>query len=51
MRFIPISSEEYEDIERKVEDGSYKHPQVTYQRFSSRLYRDWLAGIDATTRV
>ena len=51
VRFIPISSEEYEDIERKVEDGSYKHPQVTYQRFSSRLYRDWLAGIDATTRV
>ncbi len=51
VRFIPISLDEYEYIERTVEDGTYKHPLVTYQIFSSRLYREWLAGIDPTIRI
>ena len=51
VRFVPISREEYDYIERKVEEGTYKHPEVGYQRFSSRLYRQWLAGIDPTERL
>jgi urea carboxylase len=51
LRFIPISAEEFDYIEREVEDGSYQHPQVTYQRFSSRAYREWLAGIDRPVRA
>jgi urea carboxylase len=51
VRFIPISREEYDYIERKVEDGSYTHPEVGYQRFSSRSYRQWLAGIDPGERL
>lgn len=51
VRFVPISRSEYDYIERKVEDGTYKHPEVGYQRFSSRLYRQWLAGIDPTERL
>lgn len=50
VRFVPISREEYDYIEREVEEGTYKHPEVGYQRFSSRLYRQWLAGIDPTER-
>jgi urea carboxylase len=46
VRFIPIGREEYDYIERKVADGSYKHPEIGYQRFSSRSYRQWLAGIE-----
>ena len=51
VRFIPISLDEYEYIERKVEDGTYEHSLITYQNFSSRLYRKWLADIDPAIRV
>ncbi len=51
VRFVPIEADEYDYIDRKVEDGSYKHPEVTYQRFSIRLYRQWLAGIDSRERL
>jgi urea carboxylase len=51
VRFIPIDRDEYDYIDRKVEDGTYKHPGVDYQRFSLRLYRDWLAGLDPKDRL
>ena len=51
VRFAPISLDEYEYIERKVDDGTYKHPLVTYQNFSSRLYHEWLAVIDPSIPV
>jgi urea carboxylase len=50
VKFVPIDREEYEYIERKVEDGTYKHPEVSYQRFSLPLYRQWLAGLGSTDR-
>lgn len=50
VRFIPVSREEFDYIEGKVEDGSYKHPEIGYQRFSSQMYRQWLANIDPTER-
>jgi urea carboxylase len=50
VRFVPIERDEYDYIDRKVAEGSYKHPGVDYQRFSLRLYRAWLAGIDRAER-
>lgn len=44
VRFVPIDGEEYEWIEAKVREGTYRHPNVDYQKFSVRAYRDWLAA-------
>jgi allophanate hydrolase subunit 1 len=45
VRFIPIDLEEYEYIEAKVAEGSYQHPLVDYQTFSTPRYRAWLQTI------
>lgn len=45
VRFIPIGLDEYEWIEARVSDGTYQHPEVGYQKFSVRAYRDWLTSI------
>jgi urea carboxylase len=47
VRFIPIDREEWDHIEAKVEDGSYRHPEVGYQKFSLSKYRSWAASIAA----
>lgn len=51
VKFVPIDREEYDYIERKVDDGTYRHPEVSYQRFSLPQYRRWLQGIDPTERA
>jgi len=43
VRFIPIDREEWDYIDAKVADGSYEHPEVGYQKFSIKQYRDWAA--------
>jgi urea carboxylase len=50
VRFIPIDREEHDYIAAKVADGSYRHPEVGFQRFSIDAYHDWLAGLDPTER-
>ncbi|QMU60808.1 MAG: carboxyltransferase domain-containing protein [Gammaproteobacteria bacterium] len=45
VRFIPIDLDEFKFIDSQVEDGSYEHPYVDYQRFSLRNYKAWLADI------
>ena len=50
VRFIPVDREEYDYIAAKVEDGSYKHQQVDYQRFSIDNYHRWLQSIDPKER-
>ena len=50
VRFVPIEREEYDAIERQVEEGAYVHVTVDYQRFSVRNYNAWLATIDSTER-
>ena len=39
VRFIPIDREEWDEIDAKVVDGTYRHPNVDYQKFSIRRYR------------
>ncbi len=47
VRFIPIEADEFAWIEARVVDGSYQHPEVSYQKFSVRAYRDWLESIQS----
>ncbi len=51
VRFIPINRDEYEYVEAKIADGSYKHNAVDFQRFSIGKYHDWLKAIDANERL
>ena len=50
VRFVPIDREEYDYIAAKVEEGSYKHQQVDYQRFAIDNYHRWLEPIDPEER-
>lgn len=50
VRFIPCSVEEFEDVERRVADGSYVYNLVEYQRFSVRNYENWVKTLDKTQR-
>jgi urea carboxylase len=47
VRFIPIDREEWDYIEARVEDGSYQHPEIGYQKFSLGKYRAWVASTSA----
>ncbi|SAK48111.1 allophanate hydrolase subunit 1 [Caballeronia pedi] len=46
VRFTPIDRDEYDFIEARVREGTYKHPAVDYQMFSVERYRDWLRDLD-----
>ena len=50
VRFVPIEQEEYEAIERQVEEGTYVHNSIDYQAFSVKEYHTWLSTIDAAER-
>ncbi|MDA7948534.1 MAG: carboxyltransferase domain-containing protein [Hyphomicrobiaceae bacterium] len=47
VRFQPIDQDEYDYIDAKVQDGSYEHPYVDYQRFSIANYHSWVKAITA----
>ena len=44
VRFVPIDREEWDYCEARVQEGSYRHPAVTYQKFSLSAYRAWAAS-------
>lgn len=46
VRFVPIDREEYDHIDRQVQEGTYLHPYVDYQQFSIRNYHAWLKSLD-----
>jgi hypothetical protein len=50
VKFVPVSSEEFEHIEAKVKDGSYVYNVVEYQRFSVRNYHRWVKSLDKSDR-
>jgi urea carboxylase len=50
VRFVPVSVEEFEEVERRVADGTYVYNLVEYQRFSVRNYKAWTEKIDTRTR-
>jgi KipI family sensor histidine kinase inhibitor len=51
VRFVPIEREEYDYVDGKVQDGTYNHNLVEYQRFSIREYHAWLKSIDTDERM
>ena len=46
VRFVPIEREEYDYIERRVEEGTYVHNVAAYAKFSIREYHAWLKTLD-----
>lgn len=49
-RYIPVSQEEFEEVEARVKEGTYVYNVVEYQKFSLGLYKAWAAGIDPEQR-
>lgn len=39
VRFVPVDREEYDWIDARVQEGTYEHPVVGYQKFSVELYQ------------
>ena len=50
LKFVPCSMEEYEEVDRRVQEGSYKYNIVEYQRFSVRKYKEWVGKLDLSKR-
>lgn len=50
VKFVPVTLEEFECVERKVAEGSYAFNLVEYQKFSVPAYRAWVDGIDPRAR-
>ena len=49
VKFVPCTLDEFEAVERKIEEGSYAFNVVKYQKFSVPNYRLWTNMIDADT--
>lgn len=50
LKFIPCTIEEFDEIERKVDEGTYVMDITGYQRVSLNRYKDWAAQIDVSER-
>ena len=50
IKFQPVTRADYDDAERKIEDGSYLYNIVEYQRFSVRNYQSWVNKLDKSER-
>jgi len=50
VRFVPCTVEEFEDVERKVSEGTYVYNVVEYQKFSVPDYKAWVGSLNMTQR-
>lgn len=50
LKFVTCSMEEYEAVDRKIAEGSYRYNMVEYQKFSVHEYKQWAAKLDPDTR-
>ena len=41
VRFVPVEMDEYQEVQRRVEEGTFRHDIIEYQVFSVDLYLDW----------
>jgi KipI family sensor histidine kinase inhibitor len=51
VKFIPCTLEEFDHVERKVEEGAYQFNLIEYQKFSVPSYKRWAATLDPTRRL
>jgi len=50
IKFVPCTLEEFEAVERQVDEGSYVFNVVEYQKFSVPAYKAWIDGLDLSVR-
>lgn len=50
VKFVPCTVEEFEEAERKVEEGTYEYNVVEYQKFSVANYKRWTDALDLSAR-
>jgi KipI family sensor histidine kinase inhibitor len=50
VKFVPVTVEEFKDVEAKVKAGTYVYNVVEYQRFSVRNYKTWVKSLDLKAR-
>ena len=50
VKFVPCSLEEFDHVERKVEEGTYQFNLIEYQKFSVPAYKSWVGALDTSRR-
>lgn len=50
IKFDPCSYEEFEMIERKIQEGNYKFDLIKNETFSISTYNQWVSQLDQTER-
>lgn len=50
LKFVHCSLEEFAEIERQVEEGTYEMNVVGYQKISVQRYKAWVATLDPNAR-
>ncbi len=50
VKFMPIDLEEFEYIEKRIEDGSYEFNITAYQKFSVGAYKKWAVSVGSDAR-
>jgi urea carboxylase len=50
LKFVPCSIEEFNEIERKVDEGTYVMNITEYQRVSLNRYKAWAESLDPSER-
>ena len=46
IKFDPCTYEEFDEIERKVEEGSYQYNVMENHKFSIQQYKTWIDNLD-----
>jgi len=50
IKFVPVTLEEYELADARINEGTYVYNMVDYQKFSVRNYKNWVATVDKSER-
>lgn len=50
VRFVPVSTAEYEEIAKRIETDEYADQVIEYQNFSVAKYRTWVATLNCNER-
>jgi urea carboxylase len=51
VKFVPCTLEQFDHVERKVEEGTYQFNLIEYQKFSVPSYKRWAASLDPARRL
>jgi len=50
VKFVQVSREEFDAIERQCAEGTYRLNIVGYQKISLKSYRAWVSTLDQNAR-